>query len=65
MLMPGAINCYAFGHMFGDRPKPDPLSRFAHGIPEQAVLFFSAANFYKIQPELSEPPGGRVQIRRL
>lgn len=54
MLMPHAINCYAFNHLFGDRPKPDQVSRSTHGIPERAVLFFSAANFYKIQPELSE-----------
>jgi FkbM family methyltransferase len=33
---------------------PDPISRAAHQIPQDAVLFFSAANFYKILPELSE-----------
>ena len=37
-----------------DGTPPDPISRAAHQIPQDAVLFFSAANFYKILPELSE-----------
>jgi FkbM family methyltransferase len=54
MLMPEAINCYAFGHLLDGVAKPTPASRVVAGIPEGAVLFFSAANYYKIQPELSE-----------
>jgi FkbM family methyltransferase len=54
VLLPEAINCYAFDHMLEGLTPPDPISRAAHGIPADATLFFSAANFYKIQPELSD-----------
>ena len=53
VMMPGALNCYAFDHMLEGLAKPSPASRSAAGVPERGVLFFSTANYYKIQPELS------------
>jgi FkbM family methyltransferase len=54
VFMPGAFNCYAFEHVLDGLERPSPASRAVAGVPEHAVLFFSAANYYKIQPELSE-----------
>jgi FkbM family methyltransferase len=54
IFMPEAFNCYAFTHMLEGLEKPSPASRSVLGVPQDAVLFFSAANYYKIQPELSE-----------
>jgi FkbM family methyltransferase len=54
MFMPEAFNCYAFEHLLDGLEKPSAASRSVAGVPEHAVLFFSAANYYKIQPELSE-----------
>ncbi len=54
IFMPEAFNCYAFKHMLEGLEQPSPASRAVLGVPPDAVLFFSAANYYKIQPELSE-----------
>lgn len=54
VLMPRAINCYPFQHVLEGLADPGPIARSAHNIPADAVVFFSAANFYKILPELSE-----------
>jgi FkbM family methyltransferase len=54
VLMQGMFNCYPFHHITKELPPPQPVSREALGIPEDAPLFFSAANFYKIVPELSQ-----------
>jgi FkbM family methyltransferase len=53
-LMPGALNCYPFDYMLEGLQPPGPVMRAAHRIPDDAVLFLSTANFYKIVPELSE-----------
>ena len=53
-LLPGALNCYPFKYMKEGMTPPGPVARAAHGIPDDAVVFFSGANFYKILPELSE-----------
>jgi FkbM family methyltransferase len=50
----GALNCYPFHYVLEGLTPPGPVSRAAHSIPEDAILFFSGANFYKILPELSE-----------
>jgi FkbM family methyltransferase len=50
----GALNCYPFQYVLEGLTPPSAVSRAAHGIPEDAVVYFSAANFYKILPELSE-----------
>jgi FkbM family methyltransferase len=49
----GTLNCYPFHRMLEGLPEPEPVSRAMLGIPEDVVLFFSAANYYKIIPELS------------
>jgi FkbM family methyltransferase len=53
VFMPGIFNCYPFHHVLAGLPPPQPVSREAIGIPANVPLFFSAANFYKIIPELS------------
>src|SRR5262249_29214172 len=35
-------------------PDPGVISRASLGVPQNCILFFSAANFYKIVPDLSE-----------
>jgi FkbM family methyltransferase len=52
--LPGALNCYPFNYMLEGLEAPAPVARSAHGIPNDAVVFLSTANFYKIVPELSE-----------
>ena len=52
--MPRALNCYAFPYMLEGLAPADPVMRTTCGIPDDAVLFFSSANYYKILPELSE-----------
>jgi FkbM family methyltransferase len=52
--LPGALNCYPFQHMLAGLADPGPISRAGIGVPEKCTLFFSAANFYKILPELSQ-----------
>jgi FkbM family methyltransferase len=54
VLLPGALNCYPFNYMLEGLESPGPVARSAHGIPDDAVVFLSTANFYKIVPELSE-----------
>ena len=54
LCLPGALNCYPFQHMLADLAEPEPISRAWLGVPENCTLFFSAANFYKILPELSQ-----------
>ncbi len=53
-LLPGALNCYPFNHMLEGIEIPAPVTRSAHAIPDDAVVFISTANFYKVVPELSE-----------
>ncbi|MGP0089945.1 MAG: FkbM family methyltransferase [Xanthobacteraceae bacterium] len=52
-LIPGALNCYPFHHMLEGQVAAGVVSRTTLGIPDNAVLYFSAANYYKIVPELS------------
>jgi FkbM family methyltransferase len=54
VLLPGALNCYPFNYILEGLERPEPVMRAAHGIPDDAVVFLSTANFYKIVPELSE-----------
>ena len=54
VFMPGNSNCYPFHHILAGLPPPQPVSREALGIPANVPLFFSAANIYKIIPELSQ-----------
>lgn len=54
VCLPGALNCYPFQYMLEGLPDPGPISRTALNIPENCTLFFSASNFYKILPELSQ-----------
>ena len=49
----GVVNCAPFQYQIEGSPQPEPISRSAHAIPEESVVFFSGANFYKILPELS------------
>jgi FkbM family methyltransferase len=53
-LADGVIGCFPFHYILEGQTPPDPVFRSAHGIPDEAPLFFSGANFYKILPELSE-----------
>jgi FkbM family methyltransferase len=51
-ILPGSINYYAYNH---DRdPVTIDVSRERLGIPAEALVFFSGANFFKILPELTE-----------
>lgn len=54
VCLPGALNCYPFQYMLEGLPDPEPISRTTLSIPENCTLFFSASNFYKILPELSQ-----------
>jgi FkbM family methyltransferase len=54
VLLPGALNCYPFNYMLEGLESPGPVARSVHGIPDDAVVFLSTANFFKIVPELSE-----------
>ena len=54
VCLPGALNCYPFQYMLEGMPDPGDISRASLNIPEKCTLFFSASNFYKIQPELSQ-----------
>ncbi len=49
--VPGMLNYYAY-YMDKD-PRTVTISRSDLNIPEDAVIFFSGANFFKILPELS------------
>lgn len=49
--MPGMLTRYAY--QFDKDPLTRSTSRSDLGIPANAVVFFSAANFFKIVPELS------------
>lgn len=51
--IPGTLNCYPFQRMMEGLPPGDPVTRKSLGIPDDVVLYFSAANYYKIVPELS------------
>jgi FkbM family methyltransferase len=53
-LLPGALNCYPFNYMLEGLESPGRVARSTHGIPDDAVVFLSTSNFYKIVPELSE-----------
>jgi FkbM family methyltransferase len=51
-LLPGSVNYYAYQHDVD--PATIEVSRERLGIPADALVFFSGANFFKILPELSE-----------
>jgi len=53
VMVDGPAHCYDFG---GEEPSAPTLklSRQALGIPNDAVVFVSGANFFKILPELDE-----------
>jgi hypothetical protein len=54
-FLPGAVGHFAFAH---DRDPPTmTVSRANFGVPDDHVLFFSGANYYKIQPEILEAWG--------
>lgn len=50
-MMPGMLNYYAY--QFDKDPLTMVCTRKQLGIPEDSVVFFSGANFYKVLPELS------------
>ncbi|MDM8524719.1 hypothetical protein QUF80_15230 [Desulfococcaceae bacterium HSG8] len=49
--VPGMLNYYAYH--FDKDPRTVNISRSQLGIPEDAVIYFSGANFFKILPDLS------------
>lgn len=51
VLMPGSVNIYAYQYDT-ELPSITP-TRASLGLPEDALVFFSGANFYKIIPEQS------------
>ncbi len=51
-LLPGALNCYPF--QYDRSPCTVTFERASLGIGEDEVVFFSAANYFKILPELSD-----------
>ena len=50
-LLPGSVNYYAYQH--DHDPVTVDVTREKLGIPADALVFFSGANFFKILPELS------------
>jgi FkbM family methyltransferase len=54
VLAEEALVSFPFQRILEGQTRPDPVFRSAYGIPDDSVLFFSGANFYKIVPELSE-----------
>lgn len=54
VLLPGALNCYPFQYVPSEISAGWNISRAALGVPEDAVVFFSSANFYKLLPELTQ-----------
>ncbi len=53
--IPGSLSYYSY--QYDDKPATAEFSRQGFGIPESALLFMSAANHYKIMPELSRAWG--------
>src|SRR5262249_57105976 len=53
LMVDGPAHCYDFAGEAASAPT-QPLSRQDLGIPDDAVVFVSGANFYKILPELDE-----------
>lgn len=49
--IPGSLSYYSY--QYDDKPATVQCNRQTFGVPESAVLFVSAANHYKIMPELS------------
>lgn len=49
--MPGSVNIYAY--QYDNEVATTVSTRLSLGIPDDAVVFFSGANYYKITPELS------------
>ncbi len=49
--MPGMLTRYAYNH--DTDPRTIETSHADLGVPEDALLFFSASNYYKVVPELS------------
>ncbi len=50
IYLPGSTNCYDLAPLAGG--ESTPVSRAAHGIPADAVLFYSSATFYKLRPRV-------------
>lgn len=50
-LTAGSLNHYAFSE---EAPENPPPTRSRLGIPADAMVYFSAANYFKIVPELSQ-----------
>lgn len=51
VLMPGSVNIYAYQH--DNELASITPTRASLGLPDNALVFFSGANFYKIIPEQS------------
>jgi FkbM family methyltransferase len=51
-VIAGSLNCYAYHH--DTAPATVEVSRSRLHLPEDSVVFFSGANYFKIMPELSE-----------
>jgi FkbM family methyltransferase len=52
--MEGSLNCYPFQYMLRSFQPTTQITRSSLNVPETATLFCTAANYYKILPELSE-----------
>ena len=50
LYLPGASNCYDLAPLAGGESAA--VSRAVHGIPADAVLFYSSATFYKVRPRV-------------
>lgn len=50
-LMPGSVNCYPY--QYDSEVATINFSRTSLGVSNEAIIFFSGANFFKIVPELS------------
>lgn len=51
LQIPGSLNCYAY--RYDTAPATVEITRQLLQVPEDAVVFFSGANYFKIMPELS------------
>jgi len=53
VCLSGALNCYPFQYVVEGLPAVEPISRAQLGIPDDAILFLSTANFFKLLPEVT------------
>lgn len=51
LKIPGSLNCYAY--RYDTAPATVEVNRQLLQLPDDAIVFFSGANYYKIQSELS------------